>query len=1076
MNILGEPFDPWVKEQVEVRQKSLGKFGNISENDLLAYNSKAPFLRLVSSINLTNNGSEGNELDDSVLKRLITSGFREEEISGDQLAKRCILQGGVIDDSDRKLKSGLNNNTSIFNGAYGWGGIEERGFVPMPGITDADIQYYDNGTLSKTVINIRCFSKKQLALIDTLYLRPGYIVLLEFGHSVYLDKNSNLQNIDNFRTPPMTSVLEGKKNFPIIVGEIAKYREETGGNYEAVLGKISKFQWQFNPDGSYNCTVQLTSVGDVISSLKVNISLTNLDTINAQTVADESQPSVSDTSAPTTTQETANEVLASNQSKSLLDTWFFQLYQSGVTWTTQPASSLTLHPGVIDVTLPTFRNFKGFEKDKVFKKGMLILQNLQGDVGSQSSPRVYIKYGVLLAWIQSNLFLYNKETQSTNIEFDFNFDDLLLDQNFILNIPGQISTNPLNVLIPYKNFTFKTSTDTTIQYPSTPLLDVLSKSGFDGDSSPDNQSPLSPFLGKIANLYVSVNLLSDILSSITPDEDGSIVLVDFLKVINKNIMSSLGNINDFNFKVSQDGIKLKLIELIPQRFRDEPIDFTKLNVYGVKPGVEGSFVRSINLNAEIPNDFATMISIGAQSNSNQVGGNALSFSNYNAGLIDRVEPSKISVTDVEDTKTDEGEVSKEDQVDRIIRAMASTFNSFYNLFTFNKEDIESYSTNMTQALKLALGLYTNGLGRSEPQLPAPFFLPFNLSLTLDGISGPKLYQKFLMTDEILPPSYEKNGVAITLTGINHSINTSGWETKFETLSVPRLRPLGTIIPPPPISDSVDYYQPENLPPPTPNEPPEELIDKLLTRIRITRFFGFDVGGPKNGGRTQGYMEVLDEDESTVLFTLATTELPWLGNENGISCIPSGKFLVKSHVRPSPKPNNSKCFWVIGNDKGDYKNFTIVGNGFSRTSILIHDAPIAKGFLEGCIAPGLKFNEQQVWFANGVKGTGTGTQYFEPAKNESISAMKRIIDVLWSNDPDPKKSHFKMEIKNINDAADGGLPGSNLKTGNGNFTEDAIATAEEKGLLPNPSPNSAKNSTVSQQQENKNQALRNEGLI
>jgi hypothetical protein len=572
-------------------------------------------------------------------------------------------------------------------------------------------------------------------------------------------------------------------------------------------------------------------------------------------------------------------------------------------------------------------------------------------------------------------------------------------------------------------------------------------------------------------------MLSDIFNSLTPDEDGSIVLVDFLKLVNKDIMSSMGNINDFGFKTSQDGIKLKLIELIPQRFRDEPVDFTKFNVYGVKPGIEGSFVRSINLDAEIPNDFATMISIGAQSNSNQVGGNALSFSNYNAGLIDRVIPSKISSPDLEDVKTDEGEISKPDQVDRIVRAMAPTFNSFYRDFTFNEEDILSYSTNMTQALKLALGLYTDGMGRSEPQLPAPFFLPFNLSLTLDGISGPKLYQKFLMTDEILPPSYEKDGVALTLTSINHSIDTGGWETKFETLSVPRLRPLGTITPPPPISDSIDYYQPENLPPPTPNEPPEELIDRLKTRIRITRFFGFDVGGPKNGGRTQGYMEVLDEDESTVLFTLATTELPWLGNENGVSCIPSDPepYLVKSHVRPSPKPNNSKCFWVIGNKEGDYKDFKIVGNGFSRTSILIHDAPVAKGFLEGCIAPGLKFNEQQVWFANGTKGTGTGTQYFEPAKNESIAAMKRIIDVLWSNDSDPEKSHFKMEIKNIEGKPDGSLPGSETKTGDGNFTEKAIAIAKREGLLPNPSPNSSKNSTVSRQQENKNQALRNEGL-
>jgi len=1043
MNILSEPFDSWVKEQVEVRQKSLGKFGNIPENDLLAYNTKAPFLRLASSINLTNKGSEGNILDNSVLKKLIAAGFREEEISGDQLSKNCILQGGVIDETTRKLKAGLNNNNDIFNGAYGWGGIEERGFVPMPGITNADITYYDNGTLSRTTIEIRCFSKKQFALIDTLFLRPGYTLLLEFGHSVYLDRKGELQNMDSFLTPPMSSILNGTSTPPQIINQIAGYREQTQGNYEAVLGQISKFQWQFNPDGSYSCIVQLTAIGGVFSSLKANISLTNSKSSNPIKVIDSSS-----TTEPTPTvdspssEDDVNSVLASNQSKSVIDTWLFELYQSS--YRSMPNENV-----VMDVTLPIFRSFKSPEKDKIFKKGMLYRTNLEGDVGSQSNPRVYIKYGVLLAWIQSNLFLYNKETGESNFEFDFNFDNLVEDKNYILNIPGQISTNPLNVLIPYNNFTFKTSNNSAIEYKKTPILDVLSTCGFSTNDS--------PFLGKIANLYVSINLLSDILASINPDEDGTIILSDFLGLINKSIISSMGNINDFNFKISQDGVKIKLMELIPQRFVDEPVGYTKLNVYGVKPGIEGSFVRDINLNAEIPNDFATMISIGAQSNSNQVGGNALSFSNYNAGLIDRVNPSRVSSPDLEDKKTDENEVSKPDQVDRIIRAMAPIFVNFYEKSIFNNQDIESYKTNMTQALKLALGLYTDGMGRSAPQLPAPFFLPFNVSITLDGISGPILYQKFLMTDEILPPSYEKDGVALTLTAINHSINTSGWVTKYETLSVPQFRTLGDIIQPTAMSEEVDYYQPENLPPEESSIPPKDLVDRVKTRIRITRFFGMNVTGGDNGGRTQGYMEVLGEDEITVLFTLATTELPWLGNENGVSCIPSDPepYLVKSHVRPSPKPNNSKCFWVIGNKAGDYKDFKIVGNGFERTEILIHDGPRAKGWLQGCIAPGFKFNDQQVWFANDVKGTGTGTIYPYPAKNESISAMKRLIDVLWSNDTDPEKTHFKMEIKNIRGVADGELF---TPAPNGSFKQDSIDIAKREGLYPNPANNSSSDKT------------------
>ena len=71
-------------------------------------------------------------------------------------------------------------------------------------------------------------------------------------------------------------------------------------------------------------------------------------------------------------------------------------------------------------------------------------------------------------------------------------------------------------------------------------------------------------------------------------------------------------------------------------------EFTRFNVFGVKPGVGGSFIRNVNLNGTISSDFASMISIGAQSNGNQLSENATSFSNYNAGLVDRIIPKKLS--------------------------------------------------------------------------------------------------------------------------------------------------------------------------------------------------------------------------------------------------------------------------------------------------------------------------------------------------------------------------------------------------------------------------------------------------
>ena len=49
MNLLGEPFSPFVKKQVEIRQKVLGKSSDILPKDLQFYTTKTPFLRAASS-------------------------------------------------------------------------------------------------------------------------------------------------------------------------------------------------------------------------------------------------------------------------------------------------------------------------------------------------------------------------------------------------------------------------------------------------------------------------------------------------------------------------------------------------------------------------------------------------------------------------------------------------------------------------------------------------------------------------------------------------------------------------------------------------------------------------------------------------------------------------------------------------------------------------------------------------------------------------------------------------------------------------------------------------------------------
>ena len=56
-NILGNPFDPWVKKQIEIRQESLGKYSNIPSKDLQYYTTKTPFIRFFANLSSDNNDS-----------------------------------------------------------------------------------------------------------------------------------------------------------------------------------------------------------------------------------------------------------------------------------------------------------------------------------------------------------------------------------------------------------------------------------------------------------------------------------------------------------------------------------------------------------------------------------------------------------------------------------------------------------------------------------------------------------------------------------------------------------------------------------------------------------------------------------------------------------------------------------------------------------------------------------------------------------------------------------------------------------------------------------------------------------
>ena len=241
----------------------------------------------------------------------------------------------------------------------------------------------------------------------------------------------------------------------------------------------------------------------------------------------------------------------------------------------------------------------------------------------------------------------------------------------MLDIPGRFSANPLICLTPYSSFSEKILGDEVT--PQTSINQTLIKS-----SSRYNVSG-SPYLARICNIYLNINNVVNILDNTKRDEDGS-PLLTFLNAIIKSFTEALGGINEITIKVDQNTQQVKFIENTPQRLHSDNTtdqEFATFNVFGVTtPNGEGSFVRNIDMKGSISSDFASMITIGAQSNGNKVSSNATGFSTYNSGLIDRVIPKRNNAFTgtADDEKKEEksittiwGEINARDTITRDTR-------------------------------------------------------------------------------------------------------------------------------------------------------------------------------------------------------------------------------------------------------------------------------------------------------------------------------------------------------------------------------------------------------------------------
>jgi hypothetical protein len=248
MSIFKNTFKDEIQNQLKARQNAIKDRTSTSIKYL---NSRNAWVRMSSSVNIvTPNGNPEGSSD---------------------LAKSYILQGGV-----QKSEGGLKSGIGDFNSAYSQNTPNnlinnQRGIRPMPGITSIDIKSKSAyGSLREVVVNFQCWDIKQLEDLELLYMRPGYTALVEWGWLPYLKNDNTIEyNITPYdiinKSSPKEQIWE----------DIFEKSLLSGGNYDATFGYVKNYSWSARPDGGYDCTTTIISIGEILESLKVNYSPLN---------------------------------------------------------------------------------------------------------------------------------------------------------------------------------------------------------------------------------------------------------------------------------------------------------------------------------------------------------------------------------------------------------------------------------------------------------------------------------------------------------------------------------------------------------------------------------------------------------------------------------------------------------------------------------------------------------------------------------------------------------------------------------------------------------------------------------
>ena len=700
--IIGGPFSDGVIDQLALRSKIVSK-GTRENEDIIYITSKTGWAKLTSGVNV--GGSS-------------------------KLAEKYVMVGGV------KGRTGTDTYSN-FTGENG------KGFRPMPGITGVQINSLGQfGQLKEATVTFNCWDRSQITELELLFMRPGFTALLEWGHSIYAKSETNFD-----KTPKTVgSFFTSGTSKEQLYNEIAQLKKDSSYNYDAIFGFIKNFSWKYRPDGGYDCTTSLVSIGEIMESLTIDV----------------------DTAAVTPTVGTQGGV-ATVVPATMLQDVLKTIRETGATeaW------------AAIESKFPKFATkFETVNATTGLTIANLPLSKVKVG-GKTQTPKagnkfVYISMRSFCMLVNTLLIVDNNKKNVIKLNTD------------ITPIGGGDTPT-----CRFRTYKFHTSSD--------PGVCLLVTDGSKNWSYSEEilgliKQGLKGSTDEILNIFVNINLLENSMINLLAKEKSERTLLNLFQPIFSELNDVLGGINDIGFQYEEEEFTYYIVD---RKVQVETKDVSVLNITGLK-----STVTQFDFTTKLSPAITTMCAISAQAGAADVGLEAGALLRWNEGLEDRIIskksiqteepffppvptifPGVVGAAPVTATTAPvlTPEQERKQQQDDRRKTINDALGQVYNSKIYDVEAIATARTSYNQYSANYVQFYAEDGENSVNAGPAGI-IPFQVGIEMDGISGIKIGQAFKINEGIMPAKYD-GVVGFIVTGIDNSIAGNRWVTNLKAQTI-----------------------------------------------------------------------------------------------------------------------------------------------------------------------------------------------------------------------------------------------------------------------------------------------------